>query len=191
MSQLIHRYNLKEEISSIRDGIIFQSRTTRHLRDHNFPIFTEYNYYLYHIFIEKCKNLFDFTLRDRDFSIWCLENDKNFTGGHNKWHNHIKSSTINGVIYLKTVKGCGFKYCENYIDEQFDYCPDIIENVHEMFEEGRKINYIEPEDFDLLIFPNYMMHTSVFSGNETRVSLNLELRCHEKSIDIFNKKIPF
>jgi len=109
-------------------------------------------------------------------------NDKSYLKG-DTWHNHLKSCTINGVLYIKTIKGCGLKYCEN-IDEE------IIENLNpEEYENGKNIQYIEPEDYDLLIFPDFISHRPVFPeskvGNDYRLSLNFELRCFEKSIDIF------
>tara|TARA_B100000085_G_C18317609_1_gene420956 strand:+ start:66 stop:653 length:588 start_codon:yes stop_codon:yes gene_type:complete len=184
----IYKFNLKDEISPIRDRIISEASKKKYLASYNFPISTEFDSYLYDIFIKKCESLFDFELFDQDFQLWCMYNDKSYLGGNNKWHNHVKGSSINGVLYLKTIEGCGLKYCEKFEIDQIDIEPEDFE----MYEKGKIIQYIEPKDFDLYIFPDYMMHTPVFTADkikdEIRVSLNLEIKCIENSIDIFNTK---
>ena len=185
---ILYKFNLKNELILIRDEIIFEASKKRDLANYTYRIITEYDSYLYDILLNKCRSLFNFTLYDKDFKLYCLYNDKSYMGAHNKWHNHKRSSTINSVLYLKTVNGCGLKYCEEYETDQKDFSPEFCK----MYENGRSIKYIEPKDFDLLIFPDYMMHTPFFPKDtlkdQTRVSLNLEIRCRESSIDIFNKK---
>jgi hypothetical protein len=46
--------------------------------------------------------------------------------------------------------------------------------------------YVEPDDFDLLIFPGHLNHRPIISNKKTRIVLNLELRCIESNYDIFN-----
>ena len=187
-NSILYKFNLKDEISSIRDCIIAEAFKKKYLAAYNFQISTEFNSYLYDIFIKKCESLFDFKLFDQEFELYCMYNDKSYLGGNNKWHNHVKSSSINGVLYLKTVEGCGLKYCEKFEINQIDIEPEFFET----YEKGKKIQYIEPKDFDLYIFPDFMMHTPVFTADKIkdkiRVSLNLEIRCIEDSINIFNTK---
>ena len=189
-NSILYKFNLKDEISSISDCIISEAYKKKDLVDYNvsynFSLSTEFNSYLYDIFIKKCESLFDFNLYNQEFQLWCMYNDKSRLEGNNKWHNHIQSTTINGVLYLKTVEGCGFKYCEKFEMNQLNIDPKIFET----YEEGKNIQYIEPKDFDLYIFPDYMMHTPVFTADklkdEIRISLNLEIKCIEDSINIFN-----
>ena len=187
-NSILYVFNLKDEILPIRDHIISEASKNKYKASYNFSLSTEFDSYLYDIFIKKCESLFDFTLLDQEFKLWCLYNDKSFLGGHNTWHNHIKSSTINGVLYLKTVEGCGLKYCEEFETNQFD----VYSKFFALYEIDRNIQYIEPKDFDLFIFPNYMMHAPVVTADkikdEMRVSINLEIKCIENSINIFNTK---
>ena len=86
--------------------------------------------------------------------------DKLYSDTH--WHNHIKSATINSVIYLKTNnKGIDF----------------MISN------EEKKIM---PNDGDMLIFPASIYHRPEPSTDNERISLNLEMRCNENEKEIFN-----
>lgn len=187
-NKFLYKLNLKDEISPIRDEIIFDAVKTKHLADYNFEVFSKHNEYIYNIILSKCRDLFNFSLVDEDFRVWCLYNDKHYLGGNNRWHNHIKSSTINCVLYLKTIEGCGFKYHE-HIDLNHNV---ILPEKCELYEKGNNIKYVEPKDFDVFIFPDFLMHTPTFPqdklGDNIRVSLNLEFRCSQKSIEIFNIK---
>ena len=158
---MIFKFNLKDEVSHIRDIIVSEAEKKKHLGNYNFHLTTEHDSYLYDVFTEKCRSFLKFSLKEKEQKVWCLYNDKDYRQGNGIWHNHTKTSTINGVLYLKTIKGCGIRYI------------------------GKSIQYFEPEDFDLLIFPNYTLHCPVFDGNQTRVSINLELNCNESSINIF------
>ena len=115
------------------------------------------------LFIKKSRKLLNpFTIRDPQLKVWCY-----FTGLGNHieediWHNHTRTSNINSVIYLQTLKDHGIK-----------------------FENGNESWYVEPENFDLLIFPGFLNHRPVTSQTQQRISLNLELKCNETDKDIF------
>jgi len=160
---MIHKVNIKSQIIDYVDDIKNDIIKTRYKQNFNFEVFTEYKDKLYNIFIEESKKVLnEFTLKDENFRLWCYYTDQSYHKG-NTWHNHIKTSTINGVLYLKTVKDTGIE-----------------------FEHIGKTTYIEPEDFDLLIFPDYLNHRPLTSNTEPRISLNIELRCNETSKEIFN-----
>jgi len=133
--------------------------------DLNFQVNSKYKDYLYNIFISRCKKLLNnFSLSNNKLCLWSYYTDKN--SNKSIYHNHERTSTINGVIYIKTVDNCGI----NFIDE------------------NNKVCYYEPNDFDLLIFPNYVKHKPVASKLETRISLNLELECLENVNSIFKNE---
>ena len=133
--------------------------------DLNFQVNSKYKDYLYNIFISRCKKLLNnFSLSNDKLYLWSYYTDKN--SNDTIYHNHERTSTINGVIYIKTVDNCGI----NFIDEDDKVC------------------YYEPNDFDLLIFPNYVKHKPVTSKLETRISLNLELECLENVNSIFKNE---
>lgn len=167
---MIYKINIKSQIIKLVDDIIIDALKTRHEQNYNFEIFTKHKEKLYNIFISESKKVLDkFTLKDNNFKLWCYYTDQSYHKG-DTWHNHIKTSTINGVLYLKTVKDTGIEF----------------KNKGDQF-------YIEPEDFDLLIFPDYLNHRPLNSKTETRISLNMELRCNETSSDIFKRghKSPY
>jgi hypothetical protein len=86
--------------------------------------------------------------------------DKDFNKG--RWHNHIETSTINSVLYLKTQnKGIRFRH------------------------KNKKIHML-PKENDLLVFPSFLEHFPDVSKNKPRITLNLELRCNETAESIFN-----
>ena len=93
--------------------------------------------------------------------LWSYFTDKDYHEGYT-WHNHIKTCTICGVLYLETVKDCGIE-----------------------FEHDNKISYIEPKNYDLLIFPGFLNHRPIVSKDKKRVSINFEITCHESSNEIF------
>ena len=161
---MIHVVNIKSQITKeLVDDVIIDASKTRHKADHNFEVFTKHKDKLYDIFISESKNILnEFTLKDKNFRLWCMYTDKNYYEG-DVWHNHNQSSTISGVLYLKTVKGKGIEFESN----------------------GNK-SYVEPKDLDLVIFPNFLNHRPLLSKKKTRISLNMEIRCNENVNEIFS-----
>jgi hypothetical protein len=167
-NRFFHKLNLKTELKNKKAEIvkdILKSKSEAgdyKTRGYNFEVFTRYNDYLYDLFIKKSKKLLNyFTIQDSPLKIWCY-----FTGPNDIekdiWHNHRRTSNINSVIYLETVKDHGIKF--------------------KMDEESW---YVEPKNFDLLIFPGFLNHQPVTSTTQQRISLNLELKCNEQDKDIF------
>ena len=164
----VYKLNLKKELKNKKEEIVRDILKAKHeagdyrRRGYNFEIFTQYNDYLYNLFIEKSKKILNhFTIKNRKLKVWCY-----FTGLSNhvedRWHNHTRTSSINSVIYLETVKDYGIK-----------------------FKTDQESWYIEPKNFDLLIFPGFLNHRPVTSNTQQRISLNLELKCNEEDKDIF------
>jgi hypothetical protein len=161
----IHKLNLKKELKNKKAGIvkdILKSQDDIKTGSYNFEVFSKHNNYLYDLFIKKSRKLLNpFTIRDSWLRVWCY-----FTGvGYHRkdrWHNHSHTSSINSVIYLETVKNHGIK-----------------------FKNGKEPWYVEPNEFDLLIFPGFLNHLPVTSSTQKRISLNLELKCKEQDKDIF------
>jgi len=165
-NKIIYHFNLKKELKKIYKDLLEECKNSRPSKmindDYNYLLHTKYNEKLYEIFINKCKENLTFSLKDNNFKCWCYYSDNNFF--KTIWHNHVYSSTINGVLYLKVPKnnkGIDFKHNNIF----FNFKPKI---------------------FDLLIFPNYLDHYPHPSKNEdARIALNFELRCNEKSNKIF------
>ena len=184
--KLISKINLTKEIEPIKDELtneILSSRLYHNSNSgYNFKVNTKHNKYLYDLFIKRSRRLLNkFTLRDTDFKLWCYYTDNSFYLG-DRWHNHYSTSTINGVLYLEAVKGYGLEYCTDYNETFIGDLPVELYN-------NREKKYIEPNNYDLLIFPNFLEHRPIVSQmdkNKRRITLNFEIRCNESSKEIFN-----
>lgn len=158
--------NVEDQISSFKEELIKDCKNSRKINntDNNFIVKSNLNKKVYKIFNDVCeKRLNKYTLVDNDNELWCYYTDQEFN--LTNWHNHINTTTINGVLYLKMPKihhGIDFK----------------LEN---------KIINLKPKEGDLLIFPNFLDHYPHPSLHETRISINLELRCKELSQQIFKE----
>ena len=83
------------------------------------------------------------------------------------WHHHLRSSTINGVYYLKVNekdKGIQFRYKDNIL-------------------------HLQPAVNDLLIFPSWLEHYPFPSEDENiRISINMEMLCEQSANELFAMK---
>tara|TARA_E500000318_G_C3407112_1_gene152087 strand:+ start:44 stop:535 length:492 start_codon:yes stop_codon:yes gene_type:complete len=149
--------NLEEDIKDIKEQLIedcIKSTEKRISGCFNYPVFSKHHDKLYSLFINSCKKYFkDIRLRNTSTKLWSYCTDKNYTEGE-IWHNHINTCTLCGVLYLKTVENCGI---------------DLRHN--------NKITYIEPKNYDLLIFPGFIDHKPRISKTKDRISLQFEILC--------------
>ena len=117
---------------------------------------------IYDKFLETSKLIFgNFTLSDSNKDCcWSLCTNKNY------WcsvpHNHFTTSVINSVFYLKVPK------------HQDNYCGEIL------FFDNNEWKAYQPEPYELLIMPNYLLHDTEYHDTEDwRISLNFEIICNE------------
>jgi len=162
----LYIYNLENEVKDIREDIINDCLKTKNRRtDHNFEIFTKHHNRLYFLFKDRCRKSFKkCTIKNHPTKLYSYFTDKDYVHGET-WHNHEKTCTICGVLYLKTIKGYGIEL--NHNDKNI---------------------YFEPKDFDLLIFPGFLYHRPIIHKTKTRVSLQFEVFCNESSEEIFFSK---
>ena len=150
-----YKDNLKKEIKGIRKELIkdcLNSTKNRIPGAFNHSVETKHHDKLYSLFIDSCKkHVKNMQVRDTPTKLWTYYTDKDYRGGY-VWHNHINTCSLCGVLYLKTVKGCGIEL--------------RTEN---------KITYVEPKDYDLLIFPGSLDHRPLMSLTKTRISLQFEI----------------
>jgi hypothetical protein len=163
----IYKFNLKKELKKINASLINECKRDRFNFnkniENNFYLNSKHTGFLYSLFLKYSKKVLnEFTLKDTDFKCWGYFSDKTFTNGN--WHNHLRTCTINGVIYVKLPKK------EKGID----------------FKINNLINNFIPKKYDMLIFPSYLDHyPHPSTTSEPRISINLELRCNEKPENIF------
>ena len=161
-TKIVYIDNLEREVKDMKEDIINDCLKTKKNATYNFQIFTKHHNKLYSLFKNSCKKkLKKFNIINVPTKLWGYFTDKDYHKG-DTWHNHIKTCTIGGVLYLETVKDCGIE-----------------------FEHNNKITYVEPKNYDLLIFPGFLNHRPIVSKDKKRVSLNFEISCHEPSNEIF------
>jgi len=136
-------------------------------KGYNFPILKDYNNFfkkLYSKYYKLCKKKFHFNeYLDSKSVCWAYVSDKNDFKEY--WHNHIKTSTINGVYYLNIPKK---------------------DNVTIDFELNDEIFTHKVNNYDLLIFPDYLNHKPNRCYNDGyRISINMEIICIESSNEFF------
>ena len=160
---LIYCFSIKKDIKDFEQNLIKEciDQRKKEYGIHNFKVQTKYLNDLYKIFIDYAKKILKpFTIKDKNFKVWCYITDSKYNGGN--WHNHINTANINAVIYLKIKdEGINFRYNNKQI-------------------------YLKPNNGDMLIFPAFLDHYPVPSKKDKRISINLELICNENEREIFN-----
>jgi len=120
---------------------------------------------LYETFFKKCCEMFgEFTLSSRNKkSIWCYLT--NCDSKESFFHDHINTSTINGVYYYKLNENDSISFLKN--NKEIRYTPEIGE---------------------LIIFPNTLLHRPDTPTTKSyRCSFNVEITTEETSEEIFNR----
>ena len=116
---------------------------------------------LYDKFYKVAQQLFNFKVSEKSKRIcWaCITNNKYYDFVP---HNHIKSSTINAVYYLNIPK----------VNKKL--------SGPVKFKVDNKWVYYQPENNELIFFPNYLIHDATkHDSKEWRVSINMEILCKE------------
>lgn len=138
----------------------------------SFPIKVDYNNFLFDLYDEfieiskKCLESFTIS-KDNIKRYWAYATNR--FDPHYQWHDHIRTSTINGVYYLKIPE---------HVCSQLD------------FHYKDKFYRFSPKENDLLIMPNYLKHAPRQPlSDEYRISVNIEIVCNELADDIFSKYI--
>jgi hypothetical protein len=163
---LIISYNLKNEINlkNLYNYII----KTRKIPNIGYNYLLNNNKdleNLYDVINNKILNTFKKTnIINTEKRCWAFVTDKKYNKG-SEWHNHVNTSTINTVFYLKTVKdkGIDFKLDDFYLSHY-------------------------PLQGELLIFPNYLNHLPHVSKNKIRIAINIEFLSKLNVSEIFNLK---
>ena len=135
--------------------------------NNQFPLYddpTSFFSYLYEQYKSLCYELFgNFHITPQNkTTCWCYRSNINdFRSG---WHNHLTTSTINGVYYYQ-VEGDGIFFERN----------------------GKEFQYI-PQQGELIIFPNDLNHNAARTTSQNwRYSINMEILTEESSSTLFKK----
>ena len=166
ISNFVNKLENKKDI--INSVLINRKYHNKNL-GYNYPILEDYNYFfenLYKSYYDFCLSHFNFTVnqsRNRS-TCWAYVSDKvNF---YEVWHNHLNTSTINGVYYLSI--------------------PNNNSSIDFSLNE-KKLSY-HPKENELIIFPNYLDHSpNRCYGDGYRIAINMEIICNENSDELFNR----
>ena len=117
---------------------------------------------LYFRFLYKAQKILGpFNLSEKNITTcWAyMTNKDHYMGGI---HNHVRSSTINGVYYLNV-----------------PHTEDEKEGIITFFDDNDKeLFWYKPRKGDLVIMPNFMKHEpKPISTEEYRVAINMEILC--------------
>ena len=127
---------------------------------YSFPIQSQDEFFglLHYKFLSECLFTFQpFTLHPSSRST-CFAYVQNHERGASVWHDHLLTSTINGVYYL--------------------YVPDAEGQLWFMFRET--LLKVTPEEGWLYLFPRWLLHKPTPQRSpEHRISLNVELITNE------------
>lgn len=126
---------------------------------------------LYKKFLESAFDFFGILNISPKNSSMCWSYSSNCVDhGYGLIHNHMSTSTINSVYYLN-VPDCATE-----------------ESGSIQFFLGEKTFSYRPNNFDLIIFPNYLDHRINFLNDpEYRISINMEILCEEDSYQLFQR----
>ena len=134
-------------------------------KGNNFPLYddeTSFFSHLYEKYKVLCYELFgNFHISPHNkTTCWCYRSNINdFKSG---WHNHLATSTINGVYYYQ-VEGDGINFERH----------------------GQTFHYI-PQQGEILIFPNDLNHNADMTTSQTlRYSINMEIKTEESASTLF------
>ena len=134
---------------------------------YNFPLDDDYTLFfsnLYEKYKKLCYQIFDnFHVSSQNKSrCLCYRSNKDWSGIN--WHNHLATSTINGVYYYQ-VEGDGITFTHK----------------------GKEFHYV-PQQGELLIFPNDLFHKpDIATSDNWRYSINMELMTQESASTLFKK----
>jgi hypothetical protein len=126
---------------------------------------------LYSKFFESALNFFgELKIHQNNSSMCWSYSSNNVDHGMGLIHNHIDTSTINSVYYL------------NVPDSATEENGSI-----QFFLDDNTFSY-RPNNFDIVLFPNYLDHKINFLDDpEYRISINMEIICEENPYELFRR----
>lgn len=165
-----HIVSEEKKQNYIKVALYNKNKTILPPRTYNFMIMedeTGFYKHLYYKFYCLCKTYLSFTpLKDNIDRVWAyVSNCKDYAS---IFHHHAKSCTIVAVYYLNIPD-------KNSGDIEF------------MLDDGKIYTY-HPNNFDLIVFPDYLMHKPNKSmSDEWRVAINMEIKAEESSRELFSR----
>jgi hypothetical protein len=144
------------------DTVLLQKDTANYHGGYTFQVTDQHDDFkkLYDYFFNLANNIFgplNIALVNKD---WCWANVYNCNNFKTNLHNHVKTSSINAIYYLKIPK--------NIVDSEGGLV--LLHN------KTQELQTFIPNAGDLLIMPNYIYHEpQPHSSLDYRISINMEI----------------
>jgi hypothetical protein len=126
---------------------------------------------LYSFFFNTVINIFGDVKLSPVNKRWCWANVYNKDSFKTNAHNHIKTSSINAIYYLKMPQGISDS-----------------EGGLNLYTDKSEVIQFQPEEGDLLIMPNNTVHEPLFhSSIDYRIAINMEMCIEPRVFDYFTE----
>lgn len=149
------------------DTVLSQKDTANYHGGYTFHVNDQHGDFkiLYNFFFNTVINLFGNVKLSPTHKTWCWANVYNKESFKTNAHNHIKTSSINSVYYLKMPR---------------DVSDD--EGGLNLYPPGSEPIQFQPDEGDLLIMPNNTIHEPLLHNSmDYRISINMEM-CIESNV---------
>lgn len=159
----VTRDRMINTVLSQKDTANYHGGYTFHIQD-NFGDFE----ILYNFFFNTVINLFGNVTLSPIHKAWCWANVYNKDSFKTNAHNHINTSSVNAIYYLKMPN-------------------DITSNEGglNLYPSNSKVIRFQPTEGDLLIMPNYAVHEPLFHNSiDYRIAINMEM-CIESDVSAY------
>jgi hypothetical protein len=155
------------------DTVLSQKDTANYHGGYTFHVQDSFGDFkiLYNFFFNTVINLFGNVKLSPTHKTWCWANVYNKESFRTNAHNHIKTSSINSVYYLKMPKDVG--------DD---------EGGLNLYPPGLEPIQFQPDEGDLLIMPNNTVHEPLLHNSmDYRISVNMEMCIESNVFDYFTQ----
>ena len=146
------------------DYVVEQHKNADYSNNNNFPLKDTINRefdFLYDVFLRETEKLIvgraTLSVKNKRTAWAYVTNKDHYLGGI---HNHVETSSINGVFYLNMPETTDFREGTiSFYDNEYN-----------------ETNCFKPSNGDLLIFPNFLNHEpNPISTDEYRIGINMEI----------------
>ena len=155
------------------DTVLLQKDTANYHGGYTFQVKDQHGDFkiLYNFFFNTVINLFGNVKLSPTHKTWCWANVYNKESFRTNAHNHIKTSSINSVYYLKMPRDVG----DN-------------EGGLNLYPPGLEPIQFQPDEGDLLIMPNNTVHEPLLHNSmDYRISVNMEMCIESNVFDYFTQ----
>ena len=149
------------------DTVLLQKDTANYHGGYTFHIQDTFGDFkiLYNFFFNTVVNLFGDVELSPIHKTWCWANVYNKDSFKTNAHNHIKTSSINAIYYLK-----------------MPHDINDSEGGLNLYHPNSHVMQFQPDEGDLLIMPNNTVHEPLFhSSSDYRIAINMEM-CTEPNV---------